>query len=153
MNSTMRLRITSAGVLAGALVLTGCGHWATGPRSVSADHSAGDRSVLAGEWEYEDGGAVVLRLDDQGNGTYAFKDGRFETIQLNGRTWIGKWSQKENDREGGFLVNLSADSVEGDGTWWYERIGADRSPSKKGGTFHLTRKTSLTRLGAAPLAP
>jgi hypothetical protein len=153
MNSPRRLHITSASVLAVALVLTGCGHRAPGPRFVSADHSAGDRSILAGEWEYEDGGAVVLRLDDQGNGTYAFKDGRFETIQLNSRTWIGKWSQKENDREGGFLVNLSADSVEGDGTWWYERIGADRSPSKKGGTFHLTRKTSVTRLGATPPAP
>jgi hypothetical protein len=50
-------------------------------------------------------------------------------------------------------VNLSADSVEGDGTWWYERIGADRSPSEKGGKFRLTKKTSMTRLGDTPPAP
>ncbi|MBH0201977.1 MAG: hypothetical protein HP496_06700 [Nitrospira sp.] len=149
----MSLRLASVVATVGALLLTGCGSRATGPSAISADYSAGDRSILAGEWVYEDGGAVVLRLDDQGNGTYTFKDGRFETMQLNGRTWIGKWSQKENDREGGFRVTLSADSVEGEGTWWYERIGADRSPSEKGGTFHLTRKTSVTRLGDTPPAP
>ena len=149
----MSLHLVSVVAAVAALMFTGCGHRATGLSSASVDSSASDRSVLAGEWEYEDGGAVVLRLDDQGNGTYAFKDGRFETIQLNGRTWIGKWSQKENDREGGFLVNLSADSGEGDGIWWYERIGANTSPSVKGGTFHLTKKTSVTRLGDTPLAP
>lgn len=153
MNSTMSLRLAPIVAAVAALLLTGCSHRATVPLSVSADHSIGDRSVLEGEWEYEDGGAVVLRLDDQGNGTYAFKDGRFETLQLNGRTWIGKWSQKENDREGGFVVNLSADAGEGEGTWWYERIGTNRSPSEKGGTFHLTRKTSMTRLGDTPPAP
>ncbi|CUS37013.1 conserved hypothetical protein [Candidatus Nitrospira nitrificans] len=153
MNSTMSLRLASVVAAVAALMLTGCGHRATGPLSVFTDHSAGDRSVLAGEWEYEDGGAVVLRLDNQGNGTYAFKDGRFETIRLSGRTWVGKWSQKENDRDGGFRVTLTADSVEGEGTWWYERIGADTSPSEKGGTFHLTKKTSVTRLGDTPPAP
>ncbi len=149
----MSLRLVPMVAAVAALLLTGCGHRATDPLSVSAGHSAGDRSVLEGEWEYEDGGAVVLRLDDQGNGTYAFKDGRFETLQLNGRTWTGKWSQKENDRDGGFRVTLSADSVEGEGTWWYERIGANMSPSAKGGTFHLTKKTSMTRLGDTPPAP
>ena len=149
----MSLRLACMVTAVAALMFEGCGHRTANPLSISTDHSADDRSILAGEWEYEDGGAVVLRLDDQGNGTYAFKDGRFKTVQLSGRTWVGKWSQKENDREGGFLVNLSADFVEGDGTWWYERIGANRSPSEKGGTFHLTRKTSVTRLGDTPLAP
>lgn len=153
MNSTMSLRLASLVAAVAALMVTGCSHRAMGPLSVSTDHSDGDRSILAGEWEYEDGGVIVLRLDDQGNGTYAFKEGRFETIQLSGRRWIGKWSQKENDREGGFRVNLSADSTEGDGTWWYERIGTNMSPSEKGGTFHLTRKTSVTRLGDTPPAP
>jgi hypothetical protein len=153
MNLTMSLRIASAGILAVALVILGCGHQASGPLAIPTERSAGDRAVLAGEWEYEDGGAVTLRLDDRGNGTYEFKDGRFETLQLHGRTWIGKWYQKENDREGGFLVNLSADSVEGDGTWWYERIGADTSPSEQGGKFRLTKKTSMTRLGDTPPAP
>jgi hypothetical protein len=30
----------------------------------------GDRHVLAGEWEYEDGAVVRLTLDEQGNGHY-----------------------------------------------------------------------------------
>ena len=153
MNLPMRLRIASASVLSAALVVMGCSHRSPDSVSVSPDLSVSDRSILAGEWEYEDGGAVVLRLDNQGNGTYAFKDGRFKTIRLVGRLWSGTWYQKENDRDGGFLVHLSADSLEGDGTWWYERIGADRSPFKKGGTFHLTKKTSVTRLSDTPPAP
>jgi hypothetical protein len=108
---------------------------------------------LAGEWEYEDGGAVVLRLDEQGNGIYAFKDGRFETLQLNGRTWTGKWHQQENDREGGFLVDLTAGYGEGQGTWRYDRIGANTSPSEKGVTFHLNKRTSVTPLSDTRLAP
>jgi len=106
-----------------------------------------------GEWEYEDGGAVVLRLDEQGNGTYAYKDGRFETRQFDGKTWVGKWYQKENDREGGFLVQLSSDSAEGEGRWWYDRIGPNASPFEKGGTFHLSRKTSVTSLRDTPPPP
>jgi hypothetical protein len=96
---------------------------------------------------------LLLRLDEQGNGTYSYKDGRFETTHLEGRTWMGKWYQKENDREGGFQVRLSSDYMEGEGTWWYVRIGADSTPSEKGGTFHLTRKTSLTNLSDTPPAP
>lgn len=149
----MSFRLISIGALAAALVVTGCGNRVSHHLAAPIDQPTADRAVLAGEWEYEDGGTVALRLDDQGNGTYEFKDGRFETLRLHGRTWIGKWYQKENDREGGFLVNLSADSVEGDGTWWYERIGADRSPSEKGGKFRLTKKTSMTRLGDTPPAP
>jgi hypothetical protein len=38
----------------------------------------GDRHVLAGEWEYVDSAAVLLTLDEQGNGHYDWKDGRFE---------------------------------------------------------------------------
>ena len=40
--------------------------------------------VLAGEWEYVDGAAVQLTLDEQGNGR---KDGRFETRTLIDHTW------------------------------------------------------------------
>lgn len=141
-----------------ALVVGGCSHPETfqppGPAGLTSDHQfPQDRSVLAGEWEYEDGGVLMLRLDEQGNGTYSYKEGRFETIRLEGRTWAGKWYQKENDREGGFLVKLSPDYTEGEGTWWYVRIGADLTPSEKGGTFHLTRKTSLTNLSDTPQAP
>ena len=100
-----------------------------------------DRRVLAGEWEYEDGAVVTLTLDEQGNGTYPWKEGRFETRSLVDRTWQGMWFQQENDREGGFSVQFSHDFSEGEGRWWYTRIGSDRAPAQKGGTFHLSRKT------------
>lgn len=114
-----------------------------------------DRHVLAGDWEYEDGFVVTLSLDELGNGSYPWKDGRFETIVLAGRTWHGMWSQRENDREGRFTVEFSPDFSEGEGSWWYTRIGEDRSPSEKGGTFHLTKQISQARTGESqsPLTP
>lgn len=140
-------------VLTGFLLLTGCSQTADMLPTVLADDPEHDRSILAGEWQYEDGAVVTLRLDEQGNGTYAWKDGRFETTRLGYHTWVGKWSQQENDREGGFVVKLSPDYMEGEGTWWYVRIGGNRAPAQKGGTFHLTRKTSLTNLSETPAAP
>lgn len=115
--------------------------------------SVGDRSLLAGEWEYEDGAILTLRLDEQGNGTYAWKDGRFETQVLDGHRWQGLWVQRENDREGGFTVELSPDYTEGEGRWWYTRIGANQAPTEKGGTFHLTRKSTHASLSDTPPAP
>ena len=148
----------SAVILSVALMVGGCGHLSAVQSSSQAgtavdDRLIEDRSILAGEWEYEEGGTVMLRLDEQGNGTYTYKDGQFETTRLEGHTWAGKWYQKENDREGGFVVKLSADYMEGDGTWWYVRIGDDTTPSEKGGMFHLSRKTSLTNLSENPSAP
>ena len=102
-----------------------------------------DRHILAGEWEYVDGAAVHLTLDEQGNGHYDWKDGRFETHTLIGQTWDGMWFQKENDRDGGFTVEFSPDFSEGEGRWWVSRIGADHAPTQKGGTFHLSRKTAI----------
>lgn len=99
----------------------------------------GDHRVLAGEWEYVAGAAVLLILDEQGNGHYDWKDGRFETQALIGHTWRGMWFQNENDREGGFIVELSPDFSEGEGRWWISRIGADHAPTQKGGTFHLSK--------------
>ncbi|MDF0642712.1 MAG: hypothetical protein P0111_01670 [Nitrospira sp.] len=119
------------------------------PASAPSD-SFEDRGVLAGEWEYEEGAVVTLRLDEQGNGTYAWKDGRFTTMALNGRIWEGLWSQRENDREGGFQVEFSSDFSEGEGRWWYTRIGQDHSPSQKGGTFHVTRKNESVPRGDVP---
>ncbi|MBH0177468.1 MAG: hypothetical protein HP491_06295 [Nitrospira sp.] len=139
--------------IAAVLSVTGCAGQSAVQSSVSADLPANDLSVLAGEWEYEDGAAITLRLDEQGNGTYAYKDGRFETTQFAGHTWAGKWYQKENDREGGFSVTLSKDHSEGQGTWWYARIGADHTPTQKGGTFHLSKKSSLATLSATPPVP
>ena len=99
-----------------------------------------DPRVLAGEWEYEEGGIVVsLVLDQRGNGEYAFKGGRFETGALWDHTWTGKWSQRENDREGGFEVTLAPDYSEGEGRWWYTRIEQDTTPDKPGGRFKVIR--------------
>ena len=112
------------------------------PQIPAPEGVAQDRRVLAGEWEYEDGGVITLTLDEQGNGTYPWKDGRFETRALSDHTWEGMWFQKENDREGGFTVQLSPDFSDGEGRWWYTRIESDQAPTQKGGTFRLTRKTS-----------
>ncbi|NOT96357.1 MAG: hypothetical protein HOP00_08630 [Nitrospira sp.] len=112
-----------------------------------------DRHVLAGEWEYVDGAVVRLMLDEQGNGRYDWKDGRFETQTLVGHTWHGMWSQKENDRDGGFTVEFSPDFSEGEGNWWYSRIGTDHAPTQKGGTFHLSKKDSRASLSDTPPAP
>lgn len=112
-----------------------------------------DRRNLAGEWEYEDGAVFVLTLDKQGNGPYDWKDGRIETQTLDGLAWKGMWFQKENDREGGFSVEFSPDFLEGEGTWWYTRIGNDHAPAQKGGTFHLTRKALSAKVSKTPPPP
>jgi len=134
-------------------MVTGCGHHPIAVPTAIPDAPDGDRSILAGEWQYEEGAVVTLRLDEQGHGSYAWKGGRFETTRLGDHTWVGKWYQEENDREGGFLVKLSPDYTEGEGTWWYVRIGGDRVPAQKGGTFHLTKKTTMTNLSETPPAP
>jgi hypothetical protein len=109
-----------------------------------------DRGVLAGEWDYEEDAVVTLTLDEQGNGSYAWKGGRFETHSLSDHIWQGRWIQKENDREGGFTVQLSPDFSDGEGRWWYTRIEDDLAPTQKGGTFHLTKKSAhLTNKSSA----
>lgn len=114
---------------------------------------SGDCRAIVSEWEYVDGAVVRLTLDEQGNGHYEWKDGRFETQTLVDHTWHGMWFQKENDRDGGFTVEFSPDFSEGEGRWWYSRIGTDRAPTQKGGTFHLSRKTDLVSHGDTPPAP
>ena len=97
-------------------------------------------AVLAGAWEYEEGSVVTgLTLDEQGTGNYSFQGGRFLTTSLAGHEWRGRWIQSENDREGEFLVQLTPDMSEGEGRWWYTRIGSNRVPAEKGGRFHLSR--------------
>ncbi|MCI0428479.1 MAG: hypothetical protein L0Z46_10730 [Nitrospiraceae bacterium] len=114
---------------------------------------SGDRHVLAGEWEYVDGVAVLLALDEQGSSHYDWKDGRFETYTLIDHTWRGRWFQKANDRDGGFKVEFSPDFSEGEGRWWYSRIGTDHAPKQKGGTFHLRRKAAVINHSNTPPAP
>jgi hypothetical protein len=126
------------------LLSAACAHQTASVDSSSMGSQAGDRHVLAGEWEYIDstGTAVPLTLDEQGNGYYEWKDGRFETHRLIDHTWSGMWFQEENDREGGFMVEFSPDFSEGEGQWWYSRIGTDKAPTLKGGTFHLRSASS-----------
>jgi hypothetical protein len=139
----------SLGMTLVTVLVAACGHGQHGqvasvpkqPESRIADPAdVKDPKVLAGEWEYEEGGVVVsLVLDQQGNGEYDFKGGRFETGSLWDHTWIGKWSQRDNDREGGFEVALAPDYSEGTGRWWYTRIEEDTTPAKPGGRFKVIR--------------
>lgn len=142
-----------------SLLLTAC----SGPQSSRLTTSSsiagsvipdsGDRRVLAGEWDYEELAVVLLTLDETGNGTYGWKKGQLRTVALSGLHWEGTWLQEENDREGNFVVELSPDLSEGDGRWWYTRIGDDRAPTAKGGTFHLSRRTSSLAASDTPPAP
>lgn len=119
----------------------------------SVTRDSGDRRVLAGEWDYEEQAVVLLTLDEAGNGTYGWKKGHLQTVAFEGLHWEGTWLQEENDREGNFVVELSPDFSEGDGRWWYTRIGDDRAPVAKGGTFHLSRRTSSLAASDTPPAP
>lgn len=149
----MSLRALFVITITAGLMVAGCGTPSGVRLPVPADLPEEARSILAGEWEYEDQVAVSLQLDEHGNGPYEWKEGRFETVQFWDHTWVGHWYQKENDREGGFLVKLSPDYRVGEGTWWYARIGSDHAPSEKGGTFHLRKKASLTNLSGMQPAP
>jgi hypothetical protein len=92
-------------------------------------------------------------LDKRGNGHYEWKHGRFETHALIDHTWYGRWFQKDNDREGGFMVEFSPDFSEGEGHWWYSRIETDHAPLQKGGTFQLNKKQALRTRSHTPPAP
>lgn len=133
-----------AGLLGLCAVFVGCAATPASREPVVSPHaplpSDAGFAVLAGEWEYEEGAASVdLIMDNAGRGTYAYKGGRFETTSLVGQEWRGRWIQTENDREGEFVIRLSANFQEGEGRWWYTRIGSVKNPPDKGGLFHLTR--------------
>lgn len=138
-----------SGFVLGGMLITACGHGPTGKsteQTLARSEASGveERQVLAGDWEYEEGGVVVpLALDAQGNGEYDFKGGKFLTGALTDHSWTGMWVQSENDREGGFEVKLSADYSAGEGRWWYTRIERDTSPMKSGGRFRLIRVQSF----------
>ena len=125
--------------LAGAL--QSCSYLATSKRPpVSAVPVSIDDFSPAGVWIYED--RIVsgeARFDENGNGSYPWKDGYFITQGWAGGLWTGTWHQPGNDREGGFEARLSEDLSFAAGRWWYTRIGKDTSPDKPGGKFTLTR--------------
>ena len=56
-------------------------------------------------------------------------------------------------REGGFMVEFLPDFSEGNGRWWYTRIGSDYAPAQEGGRFHLVRKSLSARVSAKPADP
>ncbi len=132
-------------IFACTLLTAACVHQpaSVGSRPPFMGSQVGDRRVLAGEWDYIDssGAVVPLILDEQGKGRYEWKEGRFETRRLVDHTWSGKWVQKENDREGGFRVKFSPDFSAGEGQWWYSRIGKDKAPILKGGSFQLRARS------------
>jgi len=135
--------IQNAGILSLLLACVACSHTpvrdAT-PTPAAANETPVRLLVLAGQWEYEDSGIVqTLRLDEQGNGTYGWKGGRFQTADLTGQLWSGYWSQRENDREGRFQVTFSENFLEGRGQWWYTRIENDVAPHRPGGSFIIRR--------------
>jgi hypothetical protein len=99
--------------------------------------------ALAGTWEYEESGnTILITLNEYGNGSYQWKDGRFLTVTYANGVWKGFWSQRENDRDGAFEVTLSEDRAEGKGRWWYTRIGSDTAPTQAGGVFQMARRSS-----------
>ena len=136
------LVLSAALLLSAAACTTPSGQGAIVEPLIAPSGVQEDRGVLAGEWDYEEDAVVTLTLDEQGNGTYPWKGGRFETHSLSDHTWQGRWIQQENDREGGFTVQLSPDFSRGEGRWWYTRIENDLAPRQKGGTFQLTKKSS-----------
>lgn len=101
---------------------------------------------LSGEWEIqEEDKSYRATLDSRGNGTYTHQEGKIVTTGVSDRLWGGIWSQKGNDREGGFEVLLSEDFTKAQGVWWYTRVGNMRNipPRQQGGTYIFTRLTPL----------
>ncbi len=93
---------------------------------------------VSGMWEYREGEVVYdLLLDRQGNGTYDWQQGRFETAVLTQGQWKGTWVQVGNDREGGFEARLGGDGLSARGRWWYTRLGNDTD------TFGIGRRIYL----------
>jgi hypothetical protein len=106
----------------------------------------GARSALEGAWLYEeDGYLYTLQLDARGNGRYQWQNGRFLTTCLEDGHWRGRWDQPDNDREGAFEIALNSGLKEGEGRWWYTRIGEDHEPAPGGGEFQLKRIEHNTR--------
>ena len=105
--------------------------------------------ALAGTWEYEESGNTIqIILNEDGSGPYQWKDGEFITTAYANGVWEGRWSQRENDRDGGFEVRLSPDGSGGEGRWWYTRIGSDTAPTQTGGVFQIARRSTSTFLNS-----
>lgn len=94
----------------------------------------------AGVWIYEDKLVTgEARLDENGDGSYPWKEGYFVTAGWTDGLWTGTWHQPGNDREGGFEARISEGFDFARGRWWYSRIGSDTAPIRPGGRFTMTR--------------
>jgi hypothetical protein len=101
---------------------------------------------LAGKWEYEEKGhTILITLNEYGRGTYDWKDGQSITTTFSNGVWRGFWSQRENDRDGAFEVTFLQNATEGQGRWWYTRIGSDTAPKRPGGVFQIAHQSSQDR--------
>ncbi len=112
--------------------------------SFALDHPVTDTHPpnLSGTWEIqEEDKTYRATLDAQGNGPYTHEGGRFITMKLDGRLWLGKWVQTGNDREGEFEVLLSENFLTAEGRWWYTRVGEYLAipPGLYGGTYFFRK--------------
>lgn len=100
---------------------------------------------LSGRWEIlevEDDKHYHAMLDGKGNGPYSQHGGRFTTTHMSDGQWQGTWYQPDNDREGGFELQLSPDGTEAKGIWWYTRVGKQKNipPREHGGSYHWKKQ-------------
>ena len=139
---------------AGMLVLSACApvrevppeNWAKASRVCPAGN---DNGALAGAWLYEEQGYIdTLRLDERGNGTYEWQDGRISTSCLDKQDWRGTWKQAES--EGGFEIKLSKAMTAGEGRRWFTRIGRETKAGEPGSTFQIKRIGAVGQVSAPP---
>ena len=108
---------------------------------------------LSGEWEIqEEDKSYRATLDENGNGSYTWQEGIFETSSLSDGLWAGRWAQKGNDREGEFEVLLSTDLQTAQGVWWYTRVGEHHNipPREWGGSYIMKRVPSPASANSKP---
>ncbi len=111
---------------------------------------------LRGQWEIrEEDKTYVATLDEEGNGSYTWKNGRMHTTSFKEGLWGGTWHQTGNDREGGFEVFLSKDGKQAAGVWWYTRVGEHENipPREWGGPYTWTRLDTKTVKDTKPVQP
>ncbi|MBK9999432.1 MAG: hypothetical protein IPO99_20465 [Nitrospira sp.] len=153
-------RLSFLSICFGALLLQACSHVPGPPEASWAEPVSGEISldraehaVLAGEWEYEESGMVVpLRLDQFGNGSYDFKDGRFRTDVLSDHRWAGPGLNGKTIGKGRFEITLSPDYSEGEGRWWYTHPVMPRRPRPVERSREKCNRSSRTSLCPARIA-
>jgi len=108
---------------------------------------------VSGDWEVaEEERTYRATVDATGNGTYTWQNGIIFNSKIAGTRWSASWKQSGNDREGGFLVELSEDGTLAKGRWWYSRVGSQVIPDPDFGGDFTWRKLSspLSRPDRSP---